>query len=53
MSEVKTCGNPACSCVPTEKEKFCSPHCEALGTQTEVICKCGHPHCSGEATAKL
>ena len=53
MSEVKTCGNPACSCVPTEKEKFCSPHCEALGTQTEVICKCGHPHCGGEATAKL
>ncbi len=50
MSDVKKCGNPACSCVPPEKEKFCSPHCESLGDKVEVMCQCGHPHCSGEAT---
>jgi hypothetical protein len=49
MSEPKKCANPACSCVPTEKGKYCSPHCEALGGKTEVICQCGHPGCGGTA----
>jgi len=30
MSDAKKCGNPACSCIPPEKEKFCSAHCEGL-----------------------
>lgn len=47
MSETKKCGNPACSCVPPDKEKFCSAHCEALGSTVEVVCQCGHGHCSG------
>jgi len=51
MSDVKKCANAACSCVPAKDDKYCSPHCEALATETEVICQCGHPHCRGEATA--
>src|SRR5580698_1974313 len=50
MTDVKTCANPACSCIPAEKEKYCSPHCEALESSTEVVCKCGHHSCSGAAT---
>jgi hypothetical protein len=51
MSDAKKCANPVCSCVPEKGEKYCSAHCEGLGTQTEVVCKCGHGHCAGEATA--
>jgi metallothionein len=50
MSDPKTCANPACSCVPAEKEKYCSPHCEALEGETEISCECGHPSCKGEAS---
>ena len=49
MSEVKKCDNPACSCVPPDKEKFCSAHCESLDNKVEVMCHCGHNHCSGAA----
>jgi metallothionein len=50
MADVKKCANPACSCVPSAKDKFCSPHCEALKGAVEVMCKCGHPSCAGDAT---
>jgi len=50
MSNTKKCTNPACSCIPADKEKYCSPHCEALGKATEIVCKCGHPHCAGEVS---
>ena len=49
MSDPKKCGNPACSCLPPNKEKFCSPHCEALKGSVEVVCKCGHTSCGGTA----
>lgn len=45
MAETKKCANPACSCVPPQGEKFCSPHCEAVKGTPEVICQCGHPAC--------
>jgi hypothetical protein len=41
MSDQKKCANPACSCVPANKEKFCSAHCEGLKGSTEVMCDCG------------
>jgi len=50
MTDPKKCANPTCSCIPAEKEKYCSPHCEALHGATEIVCKCGHHTCAGEAT---
>lgn len=49
MSEQKTCANPACTCVPEKGEKYCSAHCEGMGDKTEIVCKCGHEHCGGNA----
>ncbi len=49
MSDVKKCANPACSCVPADKERFCSTHCESMKGATEVMCQCGHSGCSGNA----
>jgi hypothetical protein len=50
MSDPKKCGNPACPCIPAEKEKFCSAHCEGLKGSVEITCQCGHPACRGEVT---
>jgi hypothetical protein len=49
MSEAKKCGNPACSCIPPDKEKFCSAHCEAMKGAVEIACQCGHATCGGSA----
>ena len=49
MSDPKKCGNPACNCMPSEKEKFCSPHCEGMKQKTEILCGCGHANCAGAA----
>jgi metallothionein len=48
MSDAKKCGNPACTCIPPGKEKFCSAHCEGLKGSVEITCQCGHPGCRGE-----
>jgi hypothetical protein len=50
MTDEKKCGNEACSCVPKDKEKYCSAACEAMKGAVEVICKCVHPGCRGNAT---
>jgi hypothetical protein len=49
MSEAKKCGNPACSCIPSDKEKSCSTHCEAMKGSVEIACQCGHATCGGSA----
>jgi hypothetical protein len=49
MSDPKKCANPACNCIPPEKEKFCSPHCEGMKQKTEILCGCCHPTCAGAA----
>jgi hypothetical protein len=41
-----TCGNPVCSCKPTDG-KYCSASCEGAGKTVEIDCDCGHPDCSG------
>jgi metallothionein len=46
----KKCANPACDCLADEGSKYCSAHCEGAAGTTEVICRCGHPGCGGEAT---
>ena len=49
MADAKKCANPACTCVPEKGEKYCSAHCEGLHKQVEIVCKCGHEHCGGNA----
>ena len=46
----KKCANAACDCVPADGSKYCSAHCEGTGNQTELVCRCGHPNCSGDVT---
>jgi hypothetical protein len=50
MTKPKKCANPACSCVLTDGSKYCSAHCEGIGDRTEVVCRCGHPECTGNLT---
>lgn len=49
MSAPKKCANAACSCVPTDKAKYCSAHCEGVANKTEIVCHCGHDNCTGNA----
>jgi len=46
----RKCANPVCSCIPTDKSKYCSAHCEGQAGRTEVVCRCGHSDCSGNVT---
>jgi hypothetical protein len=46
-SKPKKCGNLACTCTVPDKTKYCSPHCEKIGTRAEIVCLCGHPDCGG------
>jgi len=46
MASPKKCANPACNCVPPNKEKYCSAHCEGIGDKTEIVCTCGHDGCT-------
>jgi hypothetical protein len=48
MTDAKKCANPACSCVPADKDKFCSAHCEGTKGSTEIGCQCGHASCRGD-----
>jgi hypothetical protein len=47
MTSQKKCANAACTCVPPNNAKYCSPHCEGIGTRMEIACGCGHPDCGG------
>jgi hypothetical protein len=53
MSEAKKCTNPACTCLSTDHENFCSGHCEeiqhAIENAVEMVCRCGHPGCGRAA----
>lgn len=46
MASLKKCANPACNCVPPNKEKYCSAHCEGIADKTEIVCTCGHEGCT-------
>ena len=50
MTDIKTCANAACSCIPPEKQKYCSAHCEGMEDKVEVLCGCGHDSCRGAST---
>jgi hypothetical protein len=47
MANPKKCGNLACTCVPPGNAKYCSPHCEQIGTRMEIVCLCAHQDCGG------
>jgi hypothetical protein len=49
MFHPKKCANMACTCIAPEKKKFCSDHCEGIGSKMEILCLCGHADC-GAAT---
>jgi len=49
-SNPKKCANASCTCLPPEKKKYCSDHCEKIGNRMEVICLCGHADCCVTAT---
>jgi hypothetical protein len=41
----KKCANMACTCIAPVKKKYCSDHCEGMGSKTEILCLCGHADC--------
>jgi hypothetical protein len=47
MDKPKKCANPACTCIPDDKSKYCSAHCEGQAGRVEVMCRCGHAECGG------
>ena len=46
MADTKKCANPTCTCIPPDKEKYCSAHCEGIADKLEIACQCGHAGCS-------
>lgn len=47
--KLKKCENPACSCTADAGQDYCSAHCESMEGNSEVVCRCGHASCQGEA----
>jgi hypothetical protein len=47
MGNPKKCANMACNCLAPEKKKYCSDHCEGIGSKMEILCLCGHAVCEG------
>jgi hypothetical protein len=41
----KKCANMACTCLAPAKKKYCSDHCEGMGSKMEILCLCGHADC--------
>lgn len=50
MPDVNKCANPACSCFPPDKVKYCSAHCEGMADKVELLCGCEHDSCHGAVT---
>ena len=49
MTTPKKCANATCICPAPDKKKYCSDHCEGIGSKLEILCLCSHPVCSGES----
>ncbi len=49
MTEPKKCAHPACGCVASDHQKYCSQTCQDAKNLTELSCQCDHPGCRGEA----
>jgi tRNA pseudouridine-54 N-methylase len=46
MANAKKCANPVCTCIASDKSKYCSAHCEGNAGRMEVVCRCGHEECA-------
>jgi hypothetical protein len=48
MAEKKTtkCAHPACQCLVSKDEKYCSAYCHDAADTVEISCNCDHPGCS-------
>lgn len=46
----KKCANATCTCPAPEKKKYCSDHCEGIGSKMEIMCLCGHADCGGKSS---
>jgi hypothetical protein len=44
--EPRPCGHPACNCIVTEPNKYCSQYCHDARNTLELSCNCGHPGCA-------
>jgi hypothetical protein len=45
--EPKKCEHPVCTCTVPADQDYCSPYCEAAGSEeVEIACDCHHPGCS-------
>jgi hypothetical protein len=45
------CAHPACNCMVSKGEKYCSAYCHDAADTTEISCNCEHAGCSlAEAT---
>jgi hypothetical protein len=49
MANPKKCANAICTCLALNNKKYCSDHCEGIGSKMEIFCLCGHADC-GVAT---
>jgi hypothetical protein len=50
MAEDQKCAHPACNCIATKDNKFCSVYCHDAGETVELSCNCGHVGCADELT---
>jgi len=41
----KKCAHPACNCVCSDGQKYCSAYCHDSGKTMEIVCNCGHTDC--------
>jgi hypothetical protein len=48
--EPRRCEHPACNCVVTGRDKYCSQYCHDARNTLELSCNCGHPGCAEELT---
>jgi len=44
----KKCDHPACACLVSEEDTYCSEYCHDAGDTTEISCNCGHAGCAIE-----
>ena len=45
VTEQKKCEHPACNCMISDEENYCSPYCDDAADTTEIACNCGHAGC--------
>ncbi len=47
----RKCAHPACECMVSGDQKYCSDYCRDARQTLEISCNCGHAGCSVSETA--